>query len=262
MDILSQLKNAGPLLKRNSSSILTGLGVAGSVGSLILGVKATPQALEKLEKAYFDKNSYENQVEYARVALTKTEIIKTVWIDYIPAVGLQVLTIACVVGAQSINMRKQAAIISAFSISEAALREYQERMAVEAPTKDRKVRDDMAKAVVESNPVGDREILLIGDGDQLFYESHTDRYFMSTMQKIKKIINDLNFRILQQDYASLNEFYSAIGLKNVEIGDQTGWTPEHPIEVDFSTQLTEDDRAVIVLDYVRKPLPNYWKGFR
>ena len=259
MQFAKMLKEVGPLIKRNSSSILTGLGVAGSLSSMVMAVKATPKALRKLDAAYRLKN---NNIDEEETPLTRVEVIKTVWLDYLPAVGLQVVTIGCVVGAQSINMRRQAAMISAFSISEAALREYQERMAVEAPAKDRKIRDEMARDKIEKNPVSSREVLLIGEGDQLFYESHTDRYFMSTMQKVQKAVNDLNFRILNQDYASLNEFYNAIGLKTVEIGDTTGWTPEHPLELDYSTQMTDDDRAAIVIDYVRKPLSNYWKGFR
>jgi len=258
MDIARIFKEAGPLLKRNSSTILTGLGVAGSIGSLILGVKATPRALRKLEGAYNLKNVTGVSDD---VPLTKVEVIKTVWVDYMPAVGLQVVTIASVIGAQSINMRKQAAIISAFSISEAALREYQERMAVEAPTKDRKVRDDIAQARVDGDPVTQKEVLMIGNGDQLFYEAHTGRYFMSTMQKVQKAVNDLNFRVLNQNYASQNEFYGMLGLGPVAQGEEFGWTPEHTLEVDFSTTMSDDERAAISIDYYRKPVSNYWKGF-
>lgn len=258
MNIQHVFNNIGPLIKRNSSTILTGLGVAGSVGALILGVKATPNALSKLEVAYLDKNADEN----TDLPLTKVAVIKIVWRDYASAVALEVVTIACVIGAQSINLRKQAAVISAFSVTEAAFREYQERITAEVPTKDRKVRDDMAKAKMDDNPVSTSEIMLVGNGDQLFYESHTDRYFMSTMQKVQKAVNDLNFRVLGQNYASLNEFYSLVGLKTVSHGDEIGWTSEHALEVDYSTQFTDDDRAAIVLDYHKAPLKDYWKGFQ
>lgn len=266
MDLSLITKNTGMLLKQNSSTILTGLGVAGSIGSFVLAVKATPLAVRKLDVAYQDKNNAlydENgETELPAVPLTKIEVIRTVWKDYVPAVGLQVVTIGCIVGSQSINLRKQAALISAFGISEAALREYQERMAVETPTKDRKVRDDIARDKMENDPVSSKEVLLIGNGDQLFYESHTGRYFNSTMQKVQKAVNDLNFQVLNQDYASQNDFYNMIGLPTVTQGDEMGWTTEHKLDIDYSAQISDTDLPAVVLDYRRMPLTNYWKGFQ
>lgn len=262
MDISKIARHAGQLLKRNSSTILTGLGVAGSMGSMVLAVKATPGAVRKLQD-YADRMEEEFQAGGDEPHLiTKREALKIVWKDYIPAVGVQLVTITCVVGAQSINLRKQTALISVATVSEAAFREYQERMSVEVPTKDRKVRDDIARDAVSDNPVNGREVVIVGNGDQLFYERHTDRYFMSTMHDVRKAVNDLNFRVLNQEYASLNEFYNMVGLKTIPQGEEFGWTSEHPLELDYSTQMTEDDRACVVIDYVRKPLGNYWKVFR
>lgn len=270
MDISQIAKNVGPLIKRNSSTILTAIGVAGSLGSTIMAIKATPEAQRKLDAAYFAKNKERTQPneqgdwdDSEVEALTKLEVIKVVWKDYIPAVGLQVVTITCIVGAQSINMRRQAALISFATISETALREYQDRVATESPTVDRKVRDDIAQQRLDDNPVSDREVVIVaGGGDQLFYEEHTDRYFMSTMQKVQKAVNDLNFRVLNQNYASLNEFYNVIGLNPIAQGDEFGWTPEHPLEVDYVAKISDDDRPAVVITYLRKPLGNYWKGFQ
>lgn len=262
MDISTVVKHTGQLIRRNSSVILTGVGIAGSVTSAILAVKATPRAVRKLDLAYIEKNDVLSHVLPGPTQLTKREIVKVVWKDYLPAVGVQVVTIGCIIGAQTVNQRRQAALISAFSLSETALREYQERMAVEAPAKDRKVRDEIAQAKVEAHPASGADILLAHNGDQLFYEPHTDRYFYSTMNKVDKAVNDLNFRILNQEYASQNEFYEAIGLKAVSQGDEFGWTADHPLELDKTTVLTDDDRAAVVISFVRNPIANYWKGFR
>ena len=260
MDIQHLITNMGPLIKRNSSTILTGLGVAGSVGSLILGIKASPGAQYKLDARYIELNEDRGDDELKRIPVL--EVIQLVWLDYLPAVGLQIMSIACVVSAQSINLRKQAAVISAFSITEAAFREYQDRMTVEAPTQDRKVRDDIAAKVLKDNPVGGREVILLGSGDQLFFDSYSGRYFQATKQVVDKAVNDINFRILNQEYASVNEFYSSIGLAGTDSGEEFGWTADHPLELDFSTHITDDDRPAIVITFLRKPLANYWKGFQ
>lgn len=264
MNISTAFKAIGPLLKRNGPVILTGLGVAGSVTAIFLAVRATPRALNKLDVAYIDKNNRlmtedPNQT-YPEVPLTPVEVIKVVWKDYLPALGVEVFTLVSIVGAQGINMRRQAAIISAFTLSEAAFREYQDRMVIEAPTKDRKVRDDVARERITANPPSGQEIVIIEGGDQLFYEAHTDRYFQSTMQKVRKAVNDLNYKIINDNYASLNDFYNMIGLNTLPQGEETGWTTDRPLEVDYSTQMTDDDRSSIVLTYYRTPGPNYWKG--
>jgi len=261
MDIATIVRGVAPLLKRNSSTILTGLGVAGSVGSAILAVKATPRATFKLDSAFVEKNA-DHEEGWVDVPLTKREVIKLVWKDYIPALGLEIITIGAIIGAQSINMRRNAALISVISIGEAAAREYQERMAAEAPAKDRKVRDDIARETIEKDPVSTREVIMVGNGDQLFYDKYTGRYFKSTKQLVDKAVNDINFRILNQEYASLNEFYIAIGLAPIDSGEEVGWTPESPVELDYSTQMSDQDEPAIVISFLRKPLGNYWKGFQ
>lgn len=253
MAIANMLKEVGPLIKRNSSTILSGLAVAGTISTGVFAFRAGIKTAQYVAIKALQDEEYE---------FSAKELVKDQWPVYLPVVISGVATIGCVVAAQSINLRRQAAVISAFTISETALREYQERMAVEVPAKDRKVRDEMAKDQLKEHPASKAEILLAGNGDQLFYEPHTDRYFYSTMNKVDKAVNDLNFRVLNQEYASLNEFYERIGLKSTSSGDEFGWTADHPLELDKSTQLTDDDRAAVVITYVRPPIANYWKQFR
>lgn len=265
MDIANIARNIGPLIRRNSSSILTGLGVAGSVGSLILGIKATPGAIRKMDEAFEIKNDRRPEDgidDVPMVPLTRREVFVVVWKDYIPAVGMQIITISAVVGAQSINLRRQAMFISALTVTETAFREYQDRVAVEAPTKDRKVRDDIARDQLAKHPIAGSEVVVVGNGDQLFYDAYSGRHFQSTKQKVDSAVNSLNFRILNHEYASLNEFYAEIGLNNLPQGDDLGWTPEHPVELDFSTHMTDDDRPSVVITHIRQPIANFYKGFR
>lgn len=267
MDIQQFARTLPPFLKANSSTILTGVAVAGSLGSVILAVRATPQALDKLDREFHAQNAHlqdelSDRDDIPVVPLSKKQVIQTVWRDYVPAVGLQVVTIASIVGAQSINMRRQAAIISVATVSERAFREYQDRVKEENPQVDRKVRGDINQDILDKHPVSEREVIIVANGDQLFYDRHTDRYFMSTMQKVQKAVNDINFRVLNQNYASLNEFYNMLGINTVSQGDETGWTAEHNLDIDYDAKITDDDRPAIVLDFIRAPLRNYWKAFQ
>ena len=56
------------------------------------------------------------------------------------------------------------------------------------------------------------------------------------------------------DYISLNEFYYALDLDGVSIGDDLGWNVARGlIELDFSAQLDTDNVPCIVIDYVVAP---------
>jgi hypothetical protein len=257
MDISSALKGVSTVLKRNSSTILTGLTVAGVLTTGMFAIKAgveTGRYLERRRLQYMDDKT---------PMPTRKEIIIDVWKDYIPAAGFAVITVSCAISAQSINLRRQAALVSAFTISESALREYQDQVSRIAPTKDRQARDLIAAKEIEDNPVTSKEVLIVNNAaDQLFYESLTGRYFMSSMEEVRKAINDINFTITSQVYASQNDFYRLLGLGRVDLGDEFGWSDTGPLEVDFSTHMTDDNRAAIVLKYIREPIKDYWKIFK
>ena len=105
------LKKAGAILSKKSPEILTGLGIAGMITTTVLAVKATPKALDLIAEAEDKKGEY----------LTKKEIIVTTWKNYIPAGVTSAVSIACLIGASSVNARRNAALYSAYELSRTAL---------------------------------------------------------------------------------------------------------------------------------------------
>ena len=67
--------------------------------------------------------------------------------------------------------------------------------------------------------------------------------------------------MLSEMYISLNEFYDAIGLEQTGIGDDLGWNINRDglIEIEFSSQLTEDDQPCVVIDYHIAPRYDFSK---
>jgi hypothetical protein len=59
-------------------------------------------------------------------------------------------------------------------------------------------------------------------------------------------------------YISLNEFYYEIGLNPISIGDDIGWNIDRGyIELNFSSQLTDDGNPCLVIDYQVAPRYEY-----
>ena len=108
--------------------------------------------------------------------------------------------------------------------------------------KERGVRDAIAKDKIDKNPVSNSEVYITKKGDTLCYDTISGRYFKSDIDKIKKIENELNRRLISEMYISLNEFYYELGLQCTKTGNDLGWNVgEGLIDIRFSAQISEDN---------------------
>jgi hypothetical protein len=237
-------------ISKHSPEILMGIGIAGMVTTTVMAVRATPKALILIE----DKKT-ENDVD----KLTPVETIKATWTCYVPAAITGGLSIICLIGASSVNARRNAALATAYTLSESALKEYQEKV-IETigEKKEQNVRDAIAKDRIDKNPVSSREVIITEKGNTLCYDAISGRYFKSDIDKLKKAENELNRRMRDEMYISLNEFYYEIGLNPTSIGDDLGWNIDHGyIELNFSSQLSDDGNPCLVIDYQVAPRYEY-----
>lgn len=245
------IKSAERVLTKYSPGILTGIGIAGMIGATFMAVKATPKALYLIET-----KKEETEVE----ELTPVETVKTCWRCYIPATLTTVLSAVCLIGASTVSAKRNAALATAYSISEAALREYQEKVVeVIGEKKEKAVRDAVAKDQIERDPVTKSEVVIIdSNSNTLCYEPLSGRYFKSTIDKIKKAEIKLDRQMIQEMYVSLNDFYWEIGLDGTDLGDQMGWNiSKGYMDLSFSSQLADDGTPCAVIVYGIPPVYDY-----
>lgn len=245
------IKSAERILTKYSPGILTGIGIAGMIGATFMAVKATPKALYLIET-----KKEETEVE----ELTPIETIKTCWTCYIPATLTTVLSAVCLIGASTVSAKRNAALATAYSISEAALREYQEKVVeVVGEKKEKAVRDAVAKNQIERDPVTKSEVVIIdSNSNTLCYEPLSGRYFKSTIDKIKKAEIKLDRQMIQEMYVSLNDFYWEIGLDGTDLGDKMGWNlSKGYMDLSFSSQLADDGTPCAVIVYGIPPVYDY-----
>ena len=93
------------------------------------------------------------------------------------------------------------------------------------------------------------------------FDYMSGRYFESDIEAIRKAENELNKQMLHDlyGYASLNEFYDALGLDRVGMGDQLGWNVNHLVDLSISSQISDDGRPCIVVGHDNAPKYNYDK---
>lgn len=237
-------------IKKHSPEILTGIGIAGMITTTVMAVRATPKALILIE---------ERKEEIGAEKLEAMDMVKTTWACYIPAAITGTLSVACLIGANSVNARRNAALATAYTLSESALKDYQGKVIeMFGEKKNEAVKDAVAKDKVEKNPVVTREVIITEKGNTLCYDAISGRYFKSDIEKIKKAECELNRQMLDDMYVSLNDFYYEIGLDSVKLGDELGWNVDSGyIDLSFSSQLASDGTPCLVIDYSVAPRYDY-----
>lgn len=247
-------KDAQTLVSKHSPELLTGLGIAGMITTTVLAVKATPKALDLIEQKR--EELYPDSTE----KLTPVETVKATWKCYVPAAVTGVTSVACLIGASSVNARRNAALATAYNLSTTALAEYKEKV-IETlgEKKEQVIRDKVAEERIKKEPVNNSAIIVSGTGNTRCFDTITKRRFTSDIEQIKRVVNELNRQMISgQDYISLNEFYYELGLDGCAVGDDLGWNVTRGlIELDFSAQLDADGVPCIVIDYMVAPKRGY-----
>lgn len=249
------------VLIKNSPQILTGIGIVGMVTAAILAVHETPKALKLIE---------EEKKEQKKKELTKTEVVQTTWKCYVRPVGLGLISIGCVVGGQRESLKRTAALATAYSLSEAAFKEYREKnIELFGEKKDKEVYGKIAEDKVAQNPPKPEKIIATGKGDSLFYDPLSDRYFYFSIDKMEKVENRMNKRLISEMYISLNDIYKEIpnlGPIGDSVGEGVGWSVDKDmISIDYSPIIVPDgpfaDQPCIVLRWHIAPRNDYMANY-
>lgn len=246
------IRSSKRCLSKHSPEILTGIGIAGMITSTILAVKATPKALTLIE---------EKKDELETDKLTPVETVKAAWKPYIPAAIACVSATSCLIGGSVVNAKRNAALATAYALSEKALTSYKDKV-IETigEKKEKEIRDKVAQDEVDKKPISSSQVIITPKGNTLCMDAVSGRYFKSDLDKIRKIVNELNRRMLNENYISLEEFYYEIGLEPTKNSSYLGWNIDDGlIELSLSTCLTEDDEPCVVIDYMVAPRYEYDK---
>lgn len=241
----SALKGFTKVLRKHSPGILTGIGIAGMVIAAITAVKVTPKALQLID---------EKEIKDGK-RLTSSEVVKTTWKCYIPAVVTGVCSIGCIIGGSAVNARRNAALATAYTISMSDLSAYKRKaLEVVGVKKEQEICDAVAQEKMEQAHVEDRKIIITGMGETPCYDPLTDRYFKSDMEALRRAENNLNKRMRDEIHIMLNEFFTEIGLDECEVGDRLGWDIDKGyIELCFSSHLDKNGVPCLVLGHRNPP---------
>lgn len=215
LDLSQVVRSTETVLKQHAPAIFTGLGITAMISSAVLTGVATPKALKAVE---------EKKIEEDVDILTPIETVKTVWKFYIPPVTAAAAGIGMLMFANNEQTRRSAALATAYAISESKLVEYSEKVKETiGEKKEKEVREAILDDQIKRTPVVESEIVNTGKGDFLCMDAFSGRMFRSSHDALTIVQYELNKRLDDRDYISLNEFYELVGLSGTDGGDRLGW---------------------------------------
>ena len=256
MKLDSIVKNTLNGVKQNLPAILTGTAVLGIVSTTVSAVFAahrTHDRVEDLRDFYAEQNQ---KVPYS-------EYVKVLWRDYLPTAVLATTTVVSMVGASTINHKRNMAAASLYALSEKTLENYKAKVEEEfGKNKATKVSDAVAQDLVSITPIGDVNVANILPNGSLFLDSLTGRYFTSTMEDVRSAVNTFNETLMSDYWCDVNDFLALLGLDDVMLGRDAGWNSNRLLKVTYSTTLTNDKQIsaqipCIVINYEKLPVANF-----
>lgn len=241
MTLATFLSRSQTVVKDNSPSILAALAVGGVATTGLM--------------AYSAGRHYQHELDLYDEELPAKQKFEIGWRRVVMVSIVGGITVTCIVASTAINNRRNAALAGLVTLGEISFREYKDKVE-KIVTKDKVEKIDQAVAQEKLDKADDKEVIYVGEGDILLFDTLTSRTFRSSKLAIERAEVEMGRRILHDDYVSQNQWYTEIGLPRVSMGDDTGWNHEFPLEVKF-VALERDDKPVLGIDYRFQPSTSF-----
>lgn len=206
--------SASKKLKRSAPTILSVASVIGVGGSVVLTGVATPKALALIEENSREKHDGDPY------AYTKVEAFLSCWKCYIPTAVVTLSTMGCILAANALNKKQQAALVAACLTLNESYKEYRKKAnELYGPDTEYKIK----KAISKDKAV--QQLEQEDDDLDLFYFEYApnDGYFRSTKEDVITAMYYLNRIFHLNGEVYINEFLDFLNLDGTESGNVFGW---------------------------------------
>lgn len=245
-------KTIKPFVARHEPEILMTMGISGMIFSVVWGIKATAKAVRRIDN---------KKIELNKDTLTVKEVIKETWKLYLPVAVSTVISVPCIVAGNRISNKRAMALAAAYTISETALQEYQDKTKeILGDKKYEALQESISSDNIQRTyKDGMSNITMIGDGDSLFFEPLSGRYFKTNWNRISKAANELNARALgdMSGVITIGDWYDILGLESTALDDDLGWTiadgKQGIIDISIDSVLTPDNQPCGSIRYNTRP---------
>ena len=258
MELSSLARDVSKNLNRHSPTILTIIGVAGFAATAYFSHRAGANAMRDVMM----------EEDLRGVGLTAQQRVQMTWKHYIAPLSIGMATAACMITSNVVSVRRQTALIGAYTIAERAAAMYrekiQEQIGTEAEAEIRKnAISEKAAEIVKNEKVDlDDQTVLDNNliGKAMFIDVLTGQMFITTLEDVYKAQMYTNKRCAEDGYASMNYFYSLVNGRRTELGEHLGWNTDRMMDLIISEvnhDAVDSKFPVFGIDYMEQPMMEY-----
>lgn len=244
----------GKFIKTNRRTIID----AGVVLGLVLSNVASARAGAKSSRMIGQ------QEQLLGRKLTKKEKFKLCWKNYLLPVSIIAGSAVGVGGNHILNSKSEAALLTAYSVSQNKLQSLQEKTEeIVGTQKATKIKDAVSKEVLDEHKNDTpSNTNIISESDKIkFIEPITGRTFMSTWNEVDRVVNELNALMINKGgYISLNDWFERLHLEPVNsvVGENLVWGISSDgnqwlINISHSTDNDDKGNPCAVIYYNHEP---------
>ncbi|AWN03291.1 hypothetical protein PBI_CAMILLE_44 [Microbacterium phage Camille] len=258
-------------LRKNAPAILTAVGVVSVVSAGVLAAKNTLKLEERIDEGKDRLDWTNDQIKEGDApesARTKAYVRNVVEVGklYIMPATLMVGGIACILSAQNILNKRNAALVSAYNGLAASYKAYRGRVAEElGEEKERDLylgqRDEeytdengkkqKKKVLVDGEHVGHPYRFVYGPDNDNWTGFHDENLFR--LQVAQNMYNDL---LKAKGHVFLRDVLNTLGIQDTPASAVTGWiydpdNPEHTGDnfIEFNVRDFQSEYGYILLDF-------------
>lgn len=270
-------ESAKQFLADNASTILTAGGAVGVVGTGVLawrggykaGLVLRDTKIEKFQ-AYAAEKDPDKEIPltadvvaemYDSVGdLSTQEKVRLLVPHAIPPIISGGATIAAIIFSHRMSAQKAAALAALYGVSQKQFEEYREKVQekITGP-KAKQIDDELAQDRVNNTP-GSSQIIVI-EGRVLCFDEPTGRYFESSIDDIRRAVNQVNEMILHEDGASASMFYDLIGLPETTWSQEVGFNMDNMCDLSYSYVEGEGGKPCLSINFKNMPVYEYHRRY-
>lgn len=250
------VRRASKLAIDNSPTILTTIGVVGTVTTAYLAGKASFEAADIIALKEEDDRLRGVPIDDNRERLK--DRVRLVWKLYIPAATTGLAAITCIIGANRVGARRAAGLAAAYTITEKTFEEYKAKVVEKiGERKEEQIHDEIAQdRILNSRFEDDLDLRGLRTGE-ICYDMFGGQYFRSSVEELNSTVNSINNTINHDGYASLADFYRILDIDVPAFSENVGWNSDHLIEIRISATVMHEAKACLVVSFKNDPLPDY-----
>lgn len=214
-------------LNRHAPTILTIVGSLGIAATAYFAHQAGVKSARDIDAEKVMNEDYQN------FPMSADQKVRLVWPNYLIPTSIGVATVVCFITANTMSVKRQTAILGAYTFAMNAYSTYREKMVENLGEEtERVMSEDIAQERAAKLDVPNNKVL--GDEEYWIEDAFSGQIFASTPDTIRRALDAVNEKCIEDGYASLNYFYDFVGARSTDLGTLFGWTESSPLDLVLS----------------------------